>query len=55
METITAGGKMAPVNGPVVTVRLEPGAGTRLEVKMKRYANRPTLAFPWDRGWYGQP
>jgi hypothetical protein len=28
-------------------VRLDPGAGTQLLIKAKRYANQPTLAFPW--------
>jgi hypothetical protein len=28
-------------------VRLAPGCGTRLVVDMKRYANRPTFAYPW--------
>ena len=28
-------------------VRLAPGAGARLTVGMNRYANQPTLAFPW--------
>jgi hypothetical protein len=28
-------------------VRLAPGAGTRLTIGMRRYANQPTLAFPW--------
>jgi len=55
MESLTVGGKEMRVDGPVATVRLEPGAGARIEMKMKRYANRPTLAFPWDRGWYGKP
>ncbi len=32
------------------TLRLDPGAGARLTFKMKRYANPPTLGFPWDRG-----
>jgi hypothetical protein len=39
------------VNGPLVTVRLGPGCGTRLEIRMERYHNQPTLAQPWDRGW----
>jgi hypothetical protein len=30
-------------------VRLAPGAGESLTVAMKRYANAPTAAFPWDR------
>ena len=29
------------------TVRLAPGAGTRLTLTMRRYANRPTFALPW--------
>jgi hypothetical protein len=37
---------------PVFTVRLEPGAGARIECRMTRYANVPTFAFPWDRTWY---
>ena len=28
-------------------VRLAPGAGATLNVAMRRYANQPTLAFPW--------
>jgi len=28
-------------------VKLAPGAGTRLTIGMQRYANQPTLAFPW--------
>ena len=37
-----------PVNGPSVRVHLAPGAGGRLECKVKRYANQPTLKLPWD-------
>ena len=29
------------------TVRLAPGAGGRLTLRMRRYAERPTFAFPW--------
>ena len=29
------------------TVRLAPGAGTRLTLTMRRYTNQPTFAFPW--------
>ena len=28
-------------------VRLGPGAGGRLKLKMKRFVNQPTYAFPW--------
>jgi len=50
-NSVTVNGKMTPIDHPYVTVRLEPGAGDRLEFKMQRYANQPTLAQPWDRGW----
>jgi hypothetical protein len=40
------GGKQEPLDSPLVTVRLEPGSGARLELQMARYANRPTLAQP---------
>jgi hypothetical protein len=48
------GGKQEPLDSPLVTVRLEPGSGARLELQMARYANRPTLAQPWYRAWRGQ-
>ncbi len=51
-EAVTVAGKRTQYHGPVITVRLEPGAGARLEFQMTRYANKPTFAFPWDRGWY---
>ncbi|MBI3681841.1 MAG: hypothetical protein HY235_15785 [Acidobacteria bacterium] len=51
-DSVTLDGKTTRFAGPVVTVRIEPGAGARLEFKMTRYASRPTFAFPWDRGWY---
>ncbi|MBK9168664.1 MAG: hypothetical protein IPM24_14515 [Bryobacterales bacterium] len=51
-DSVTVDGKTTPVNGSSLTVRLEPGAGAKLEFKMARYKNAPTLAFPWDRAWY---
>ncbi|MCW5979787.1 MAG: hypothetical protein KIT09_17030 [Bryobacteraceae bacterium] len=47
-------GNEVALDRPYATVRLEPGAGARLEFRMKRYANQPTLAQPWDRGWMRQ-
>jgi hypothetical protein len=38
-----------PVNGPVLTVKLAAGAGDRVELRVKRYANEATLRQPWDR------
>ena len=38
-----------PLNGTWVRVRLGAGSGGRLEFKVKRYANAPTLRLPWER------
>jgi len=38
-----------PVNASVLTVKLAPGTGTRLTIKMERHAHQPTLQFPWNR------
>jgi hypothetical protein len=53
-ESAIVGGTTVAIGGPAVTVRLEPGTGSRIEFKIARYVNRPTFAFPWDRGWYGK-
>jgi hypothetical protein len=42
-------GKTTPINARDFTVRLAPGAGTKLTLAMKRHANPPTAKFPWDR------
>ena len=49
---VEAGGQSVPVNAPYFLVRLLPGAGEQLRVRVRRYANQPTLAFPWDVGWF---
>jgi hypothetical protein len=36
------------VNGVWCTVRLKAGCGGRMTLKMKRYANAPTMLMPWD-------
>ena len=41
--------KTLPIDKSALTVRLAPGAGSRIVLKMNRYANQPTLLFPWDR------
>jgi hypothetical protein len=53
-DAATVGEQTTTIGAPVMTVRLEPGAGSRIQFKMTRYKNQPTLAFPWDRGWYGK-
>ena len=47
LASVTVDGTVSPVDGPHFAVRLAPGAGGRMTIKMKRYANQPTLAFPW--------
>ncbi len=44
-------GRTFRIGKPYFTVRLAPGAGARLVIHTDRYANDPTLEFPWDRGW----
>ncbi len=39
-------GRATSLDEPAVTVHLAPGAGARLTMKMQRYVNQPTHAFP---------
>ena|SRR5437762_7974805 len=43
-----AGGETA-VNDSRLAVRLGPGCGERLKIRMARHVNRPTMTFPWNR------
>jgi hypothetical protein len=45
----TVNGKNVDVGGSTLTVSLAPGSGGRVVLTLKRYANPPTFAFPWDR------
>jgi hypothetical protein len=47
--SVSVDGREVQVDAPHFTVRLAPGAGARLTSMMKRYANPPTMIFPWDR------
>jgi hypothetical protein len=49
IESVESNGRTTPVNAPAVTVRLAPGAGAKLTLAMRRYVNKPTVLFPWDR------
>jgi hypothetical protein len=44
----TIAGRTVAVDAPHVRVRLAPGAGAKLTLATRRYANVPTLALPWD-------
>ncbi len=45
--SVTCGGKTVDVNAPNFTVRMAPGAGGKMTLQIRRYANQPTLKFPW--------
>jgi hypothetical protein len=42
-----SGGEAVEVNRKFLSVRLAPGAGATLDMGLKRYANKPSYAFPW--------
>ena len=49
IESATLAGKVSAVNNRTFSLRLAPGAGARLELAMRRYADPPTLRLPWER------
>jgi hypothetical protein len=46
--SVSDGKQTLAVNGTTFPVRLAPGCGARLTIQMKRFANDPTLSFPWE-------
>jgi len=48
-DSVEYGGREIPVRSPVFRVRLAPGSGGTLTLRVRRYANPPTLSLPWDR------
>jgi hypothetical protein len=47
IRTVHQDGASHLVNAATFSVRLAPGCGTKLALKMRRFANAPTLALPW--------
>lgn len=47
IRSATVNGQTVAVDAASFTVKLAPGCGAQLTLKMQRYANQPTLAFPW--------
>jgi hypothetical protein len=47
-ESVDKDGHEIPVRNACFRVRLDPGCGGKLVLKLKRYANTPTLSLPWD-------
>lgn len=48
VTTVAAGSQTLNVQSRAFRVELAPGAGARLVIGMQRFANKPTLSFPWD-------
>jgi hypothetical protein len=46
-KEVTANGKVRATDGTQLSVRLAPGCGGRLRLRLARYVNQPTLSFPW--------
>jgi len=46
--SVRFGARDVSVDGPRFAVRLAPGTGARLTIKMRRYANAPTMLPPWE-------
>ena len=47
--SVNHNGVSTAIDSDNFTVRLGPGCGSKLQIRMTRYANRPTCVFPWDR------
>jgi hypothetical protein len=46
--SVSDGKTSVAIDAPNFPVRLAPGAGAKLTIKMKRFANDPTASFPWE-------
>ena len=46
IESVQVHGETVSVNSPSFTLKLAPRAGASLTLKMKRYSEKPTEAFP---------
>ncbi|MBM4069399.1 MAG: hypothetical protein FJ271_10695 [Planctomycetes bacterium] len=46
-QSVEIAGKKQAIDTPTVTVRLAPGAGSKLTLSMSRYVNPPALRLPW--------
>ena len=50
-QTVSINGESIKINRSAFKVHLSPGCGSQLKISMERYANSPTLYFPWDRDY----
>ncbi len=49
LESVTIGEKTTRIGSALLTVKLNAGSGEHLTLRMKRYANPPTVLHPWHR------
>jgi hypothetical protein len=49
IDSVEHEGKTQRVGARTFTVKLEPRAGAKLTLAMKRYAETPTITLPWER------
>ena len=49
IESVAWNGRSQKIDAGHFAVQLAPGAGAQLTLAMRRYASKPTVAFPWDR------
>lgn len=47
--SVIVGGTSVDVGDSQFAVDLAAGSGAQMTIRMKRYVNQPTFAFPWDR------
>lgn len=47
IDSAAIDGERTEVGGNAMHVRLDPGAGARLLLRVRRFVNQPTVAFPW--------
>jgi len=45
---VASGTESVEIDGPNFRVKLEPGCGSRLTIFNDRYAEKPTMSFPWN-------
>jgi hypothetical protein len=49
IESVSWNSNTVRIAAPSFTIKLDPGAGGKLTLKMRRYRNIPTARFPWEQ------
>jgi hypothetical protein len=49
IESAMLGDRRIDIGNSAFDIELRPGCGARVQLSMRRYANAPTLSFPWMR------